>query len=79
MAVAVATEVNILDPDQVLLGGGVLSMKDFPRALLEERIQAHTRKPLPWRELKLLYTDDEPEKSVIGGAIYARRKLTGRK
>ena len=24
MAVAVATEVNILDPDQVLLGGGVL-------------------------------------------------------
>ena len=79
MAVAVATEVNILDPDQVLLGGGVLSMKDFPRALLEERIQAHTRKPLPWRELKLLYTDDEPEKSVIGGAIYARRELTGRK
>ena len=77
MAVAVATEVNILDPDQVLLGGGVLSMKDFPRALLEERIQAHTRKPLPWRELKLIYTEDEPEKSVLGGAIYARRKLSG--
>ena len=75
MAVAVSTEINILDPDQVLLGGGVLSMKDFPRARLEQKIREHTRKPLPWLELELIYTGDEPDKSVIGGAVYARRKL----
>ena len=75
MAVAVSTEINILDPDQVLLGGGVLSMKDFPRARLEQKIREHTRKPLPWQELELIYTGDEPDKSVIGGAVYARRKL----
>ena len=74
-AAAVATEINILDPDQVLLGGGVLSMKDFPRARLEQKIREHTRKPLPWQELELIYTGDEPDKSVIGGAVYARRKL----
>ena len=79
MAVAVATEINILDPDQVLLGGGVLNMRDFPRDLLDRRIREHTRKPLPWGELKLIYTEDEPEKSVIGGAIYTCNRLTGGK
>ena len=77
MAITVTTEINILDPDQVLLGGGVLNMKGFPRDVLDERIAAHTRKPLPWQELKLIYTEDEAEKSVVGGAIYARRKLSG--
>ena len=75
MAVAVATELNILDPDQMLLGGGVLNMKDFPRSLLDEKIREHTRKPLPWRDLNLIYTEDEADKSVVGGAVYARRKL----
>lgn len=79
MAVAVATEINILDPDRILLGGGVLSMKDFPRRTLDRRIRARTRKPLPWKELELIYTEDEPDKSVIGGAIYARRKLSSPK
>ena len=77
MAAAVTTEINILDPDYILLGGGVLNMKDFPRNVLDARIAAHTRKPLPWQELKLIYTDDEAEKSVVGGAIYARRQLSG--
>ena len=76
MAVAVATEINILDPDHVLLGGGVLSMKDFPRTQLDNRILVHTRKPLPWKELSLIYTEDEADKSVIGGAIYTRRQLS---
>lgn len=75
MAIAVATELNILDPDQLLLGGGVLNMKDFPRALLDTKIREHARKPLPWRELDPIYTDDEADKSVVGGAIYVRRKL----
>ena len=38
MAVSVATEVNILDPDYILLGGGVLNMPDFPRSVLKEQI-----------------------------------------
>ena len=75
MAMAAATEINILDPDQVLLGGGVLNMQGFPREILDQKIREHTRKPLPCRELNLIYTDDEPEKSVVGGAIYACRKL----
>lgn len=75
MASAVATEVNILDPDQVLLGGGVLNMTDFPRKTFIDCIFSHTRKPFPCQELSLIFTEDEAEKSVIGGAIYARRML----
>ena len=33
----------------------------------------HTRKPLPYADLHLIFTDDEPDKSVIGGAIYAHQ------
>ena len=75
MAFAVATEVNILDPDNLLLGGGVLNMKGFPRQTLEKMIREHSRKPLPCNDLAIQYTEDDPDKSVIGGAVYARWKL----
>ncbi|MBR2823772.1 MAG: allose kinase [Clostridia bacterium] len=75
MAMAVATEINMLDPDQVLVGGGVLNMKGFPLKVLDQMIQAHTRKPLPCEDLHMIYTEDEPDKSVIGGAVYARHAL----
>lgn len=75
MAIAVATEINILDPDQILIGGGVLNMKGFPLTVLDQMILAHTRKPLPCKDLHVIYTEDEPDKSVIGGAVYARHAL----
>ena len=75
MASAVATEVNILDPDSVLVGGGVPNMAGFPRKTLDERIKFHTRKPLPAETLNVIYTEDEPEKSVVGAASYAWRML----
>ena len=36
MAIVVATEVNILDPDYMILGGGVFAMKGFPMDYLTE-------------------------------------------
>lgn len=74
MAITVATEINILDPHVVLIGGGVANMPDFPRAYLNRRILERTRKPLPAENLTILYTGDEPEKSVVGAAVYARNK-----
>ncbi len=72
MAQAVATEINILDPDHVLIGGGVVAMQDFPTDFLSERIHAHVRKPYPAKTLEILFTADECEKGVIGAAHYAR-------
>lgn len=73
IAIAVATEINILNPDCVLVGGGVIEMDAFPRALLEEKIHEHTRKPYPEKSLNLIFVEDAPQKSVIGAAIYAGR------
>lgn len=73
MAIAVATEINILNPECVLVGGGVIEMDAFPRELLEEKIREHTRKPYPEKTLKLLFAEDTPHKCVIGAAIYASK------
>ena len=75
MAQAVATEINILDPDYVLIGGGVPEMKDFPKEYLKERILYRTRKPYPAENLQMIFTKDAEDKSVIGAAVYARNML----
>ena len=75
MAITVASEVNILNPDCVLVGGGVTEMPDFPLDLLERKIHEHTRKPYPERTLQLIFTEDAPQKCVTGAAIHALRCL----
>lgn len=77
MAMAVATEINLLDPDHILIGGGVPAMEGFSKERLLERIRFHTRKPLPANELEIVFVDDTETKTVAGAAIYGRemRKL----
>jgi len=74
-AIAVAIEVNLLDPEFIVLGGGVLQMKDFPKSLLEERIKARARKPFPSENLEIIYATDGQENGVIGAGIYAFEQL----
>ena len=73
MAITVATEVNILNPDCMLVGGGVVEMADFPKELLERKIREHTRKPYPEKTLKLIFAEDTQHKCVIGAAVHALR------
>ena len=75
MAAAVATEVNILDPDHVVLGGGLLQMEGFPRDYFEERIRFHTRKPYPLNSLRLLYARPGQASGVIGAGLHGWSKL----
>lgn len=72
MAMVVASEINILNPHHILIGGGVPSMQGFPRSLFLERILLHTRKPYPAQDLSVVFTEDNDQKSVIGAAIHAR-------
>lgn len=70
MAVAVATEVNILDPEYVVLGGGLLQMEGFPLAYFEKKIRTYVRKPYPERNLRLVYSRADQENGIIGAGIY---------
>lgn len=74
MAMAVATEINILNPHVIIVGGGVPAMLGFPKEHLLERIRFHARKPYPANDLDIIFTEDEKEKSVIGAALYARNR-----
>jgi len=56
LAIPVASEINILDPLAVILGGGVLHAPGFPLPDLEREIIARTRKPYPANDVKFLYS-----------------------
>lgn len=75
MAAAVAAEANILDPDCIFIGGGIVQMEQFPKEYLEERIKAHCRKPYPASNLKLCFSRPSPVNGIIGAAIRANLKL----
>jgi allose kinase len=66
LSLPVATEINILDPDAVVVGGGILNMRDFPFEMLKERIIAHTLKPLPGENVKILRGIEDPYSGVRG-------------
>lgn len=76
MAAAVATEVNILDPDYVFLGGGIVHMKGFPKEFFCQAILANTRKPYPAENLCLEFAKDSPENGIVGAAIEGFRKYS---
>ncbi|EHS57782.1 allose kinase [Paenibacillus kribbensis] len=73
VAVVIATEINILDPDYIVLGGGVLHMSGFPKKELEAKIYSHARKPFPAEGLNYIYAKDNQEAGVIGAGYRAWR------
>ena len=77
LARTVAAEINILDPECLILGSGVIAMRGFPREELCRRILAHVRKPLPHDHLKILFSQNADRCGVVGAGIYAWSKLDG--
>lgn len=74
LAGIIATEINILNPDYVILGGGVPAMKGFPMEILLERIRSHTRKPYPEQGLQIIVAEDDEKKGVTGAVLYAKSR-----
>ncbi len=75
MSVAIAAEANILDPDYIFVGGGLVQMKDFPKDYLVERVLDHTRKPYPAENLDIRFAKAGSENGIIGAAIRAFETL----
>ncbi|MCQ2771080.1 MAG: allose kinase [Clostridia bacterium] len=69
MAVAVATEVNILDPDYVIIGGGLPQMEGFPKEYFLKRIKDFARKPYPMENLEIRFARPNHENGIIGAGI----------
>ena len=75
MAMTVATEINILDPEVIILGGGIINMKDYPIEQLKQRIIYYTRKPLPAENLHIIISEDNEEKGVMGAIYYGQNNI----
>lgn len=75
LAIPVATEINILDPNVIFIGGGLISMKGFPIKYFEQAIHDFARKPLPEQDLHFIYSKEGQESGVIGAGIYAYKQL----
>lgn len=75
IACTIAAEINILDPEYVVLGGGVLNMEGFPTEALKADIYRHTRKPYPARSLSFYRSKDTAENGVRGALTLGWKKV----
>lgn len=78
LALVLATEMIILDPDRVLLGGGVISMPGFPVEALKRLVTARLRDP--GAPLQWYLAPDAQRAGVLGAGLHAFSELarTGR-
>ena len=71
MAIPFATELNLFDPDQMIVGGGVVEMAGFPMEQLLGFVREFVRRPYPGEDFALLRASTAPETGVAGAAYYA--------
>lgn len=74
-AMSIATAINIIDPEVVFLGGGVLEMPGFPFERLKERLLVHTRGPLPREVVEVLLASNLSDSGARGGCLYVASKF----
>jgi len=70
-AVAMATAINIFDPDEIIVGGGVAQTPEFPRDEFLSDVYRMVRKPLPADDIAFRYSETDPFNGVTGAAILA--------
>ena len=78
LAVPIATQINILDPDVCIIGGGVIDMEGFPKEILFDAVHFYARKPYPEKSLRLLFTRHDQKSGVFGSGIFAQKQIMKR-
>lgn len=72
-AYAIAAEISILDPRCVVLGGGIVSIPNFPLAQLIDMIKKNIRNPYPRNSLNVIKASNDDVAGVVGAAINAEQ------
>ncbi len=67
-AYAVATAINLFDPELCIIGGGIPEMNGFPRQQFMQTILEHLRRPLPRQSIKLEWAKLGSQ-AVLPGAL----------
>ena len=77
LAIPIATEINILDPDYSIIAGGVVFMEGFPKDILVQAIHEKVRKPYPEKNLEILFSEHDQQSGIYGSGIFAHEKIKG--
>ncbi|WP_336221696.1 allose kinase [Citrobacter amalonaticus] len=72
---AIATSINLFDPDAVILGGGVMDMHAFPRETLITLIQKYLRRPLPYQAVRFITASSSAFNGAQGAATLAQSRF----
>lgn len=64
--------VNLMDPELLIVGGGLPAMKDYPREALDAAVREKCMKPEPAGSLQLVWSQDSDETGALGAAWLAR-------
>lgn len=75
LAIPIATEINILDPDYAVLAGGVLAMAGFPKKILLESVGERLRRPYPAQNADIRFTEHTQESGVCGSGLFAAEQV----
>ncbi|NBC95461.1 MAG: ROK family protein, partial [Deinococcus-Thermus bacterium] len=71
LAFALATAVNLFQPEVALVGGGVPNMDGFPRGRFAEIFYAHLRKPVPSETVRLAWAELGSHAALHGASLRA--------
>lgn len=77
LAIPIATEINILDPDYIIIAGGVTIMKGFPIDELKKSIYEKARKPYPAEDMNIIVSNHDQKSGILGAAYYIRNYKKG--
>ena len=78
LARVISSEINVLDPELLILGGGVIGAKGFPKDTFINKVLRYVRKPVPHDSLKIIFSSNTEECGVIGAGIRAFKEINNK-
>ncbi len=74
-AFAIATTINLIDPEVCVIGGGIPQMLDFPKEKFMQLIFDHLRRPYPKTSVKLAWAELGSSASLYGALAVLEERL----
>jgi predicted NBD/HSP70 family sugar kinase len=74
-AFAIATTINLIDPEVCVVGGGIPLMQDFPKEHFMQLILSHLRRPYPKESVKLVWAKLGSSASLYGALAVLEERL----
>ena len=74
-AFAIATTINLIDPEVCVIGGGIPPMPDFPKDAFKQLILEHLRRPYPREVVKLAWAELGSRATLYGALAVLEERL----